>query len=223
MVSIYHIIGVSIDGDKRVSKDNEGKNAGITPKKDSMLAKLNAIVVDAAQKSDAKEQNDDGGIAKNPDADPAAILVAKRDNSAKNVVPDHGIRSLEETLINSMGYLPSEDKDLEVDTDGITFYTVFSTDCGAFQHWQSYLLFFSAVRIKQTGFITRIASGCTEKQKQEAKEWHQEVSKMHLCECETFLSTPPHLFLFILTLAICSILLQCQADSQSYSPPNSLI
>ena len=72
MVSIYHIIGVSIDGDKRVSKDNEGKNAGITPKKDSMLAKLNAIVVDAAQKSDAKAQNDDGDIAKNPHADPAA-------------------------------------------------------------------------------------------------------------------------------------------------------
>jgi hypothetical protein len=51
---------------------------------------------------------------------------------------------------------------------------VFSTDCGSFQHWQSYLLFFSAIRIRQPGFITRIASGCADEEKQEVKEWFQE-------------------------------------------------
>mmetsp|Transcript_33223 Transcript_33223/g.54288 ORF Transcript_33223/g.54288 Transcript_33223/m.54288 type:complete len:425 (+) Transcript_33223:3-1277(+) len=77
-------------------------------------------------------------------------------------------------MINALGFLPSEDEKLKVADDGTTLYTVFSTDCGPFQHWQSYLLFFSAMRIKQTGFITRIASGCTDEQKQEANEWHQE-------------------------------------------------
>ena len=99
------------------------------------------------------------------------------DVNQENNAPAHGIRSLEESMINVLGFLPSEDEKLKVADDGTTLYTVFSTDCGPFQHWQSYLLFFSAMRIKQAGFITRIASGCTDEQKQEANKWHQEVSK----------------------------------------------
>lgn len=94
----------------------------------------------------------------------------------------HGIRSLEETMVNDLGFLPNEDGEMEVTSDGTTLYTVFSTDCGNFQHWQSYLLFFSAMRVRQLGFITRIASGCTEEEQQEAREWHQEV-KPYKCDC----------------------------------------
>ena len=93
-------------------------------------------------------------------------------DAAKKSLPAHGIRSLEEGMIVGLGFLPNEDEKLEVADDGTTFYIVFSTDCGSFQHWQSYLLFFSAVRIRQSGFITRIASGCTDEQKQKEREWH---------------------------------------------------
>lgn len=62
-------------------------------------------------------------------------------------------------------------------TDDI--HIVFSTDCSAYQHWQSYLLFFSAYRIKQPGKITRIASGCSEESKKMEEAWHNEhVKKM---------------------------------------------
>lgn len=53
-----------------------------------------------------------------------------------------------------------------------TLHLVFSTDCSPYMHWQSYLFFFSAMRIDQPGIITRIASGCTEEQLSNENEWH---------------------------------------------------
>lgn len=52
-------------------------------------------------------------------------------------------------------------------------HIIFSTDCSSFQHWQSYLLFYSAFRIKQPGKITRIASGCNDEDKVKELEWHK--------------------------------------------------
>jgi hypothetical protein len=43
---------------------------------------------------------------------------------------------------------------------------------GSFQHWQSYLFFHSAYKIHQPGYITRIASGCTTTEQNEAQAWH---------------------------------------------------
>lgn len=37
----------------------------------------------------------------------------------------------------------------------------FSTDCSFFQDWQSLILFYSALQVRQPGKVTRIASGCT--------------------------------------------------------------
>jgi hypothetical protein len=82
-------------------------------------------------------------------------------------------------MIKAMGFHPKEDGDMETTGDGTSLYVVFSTDCGEFQQWQTYLLFFSAMRARQLGLITRIASGCTEEEKQKVERWHQEV-------CTTF-------------------------------------
>lgn len=50
------------------------------------------------------------------------------------------------------------------------FYTVFSTDCSAFQDWQSIVVFHSALAVGQQGTVVRIASGCPlEKQRQLTK------------------------------------------------------
>ena len=59
-----------------------------------------------------------------------------------------------------------------LDKDGKLYHLVFSTDCSAYQHWQSYLLFYSAWRTMQTGYVTRIASGCTEEEAKKELSWH---------------------------------------------------
>ena len=59
-------------------------------------------------------------------------------------------------------------------TTGATLHIIFSTDCGSYQHWQSYLFFHRAYTIHQPGYITRIASGCTDKELEYEKAWHQE-------------------------------------------------
>jgi hypothetical protein len=51
-------------------------------------------------------------------------------------------------------------------------HLVFSTDCSLYQQWQSYVLYYSAVQVKQGGKITRIVSGCNEKQMNRMIEWH---------------------------------------------------
>jgi len=195
----YPIGWVGIDGDKRVVKDNEDENhvgtdtkevtkaedttndannahdqkAAVTAKKGGKDAnnEVKLDVANAQEEMAVKEKQPDLLDVSQERLETNQLKGQKSDAAEES---DHGIRSLEESMINVLGFLPSEDEELEIDNDGTTLYTVFSTDCGSFQHWQSYLLFFSAMRIKQPGFITRIASGCSEKQKQEAREWHQE-------------------------------------------------
>ena len=58
-------------------------------------------------------------------------------------------------------------------TTNATIHVLFSTDCSPFQHWQSYLFFYSASRAKQPGYVTRIASGCNESQQMEEERWHE--------------------------------------------------
>ena len=41
-------------------------------------------------------------------------------------------------------------------------HVVFSTDCSAYQDWQSEVLWYSALMVQHRGLITRIASGCSE-------------------------------------------------------------
>ena len=72
-----------------------------------------------------------------------------------------------------IGFSPEEDNNLELAADGAKMYVIFSTDCGDYQQWQSYLFFFSAFRVRQPGIITRIISGCTDVQKKNIDQWHK--------------------------------------------------
>jgi hypothetical protein len=58
-------------------------------------------------------------------------------------------------------------------TTNNTLHLIFSTDCSPFQHWQSYLFFHAALQVSQPGYVTRIASGCTDEQLAEEEEWHR--------------------------------------------------
>ena len=67
---------------------------------------------------------------------------------------------------------PDEDAALAIDaTDGQVYHVIFSTDCGTYQHWQSYMTFYRAMKVKQPGHVTRIASGCTAEEKVVIEEW----------------------------------------------------
>ncbi len=60
-----------------------------------------------------------------------------------------------------------------------TYHTVFSTGCSTFQDWQSYVFFYHLLRSGQEGPVTRIASGCTEKDATVLQEiFEQEIAVM---------------------------------------------
>jgi len=54
------------------------------------------------------------------------------------------------------------------------YHMVFSTSCSPFQDWQSIAFFYFAWKVKQTGTVTRIASGCTNKQVEQLRQMHKE-------------------------------------------------
>jgi hypothetical protein len=54
--------------------------------------------------------------------------------------------------------------------DETHYQLIFSTSCHYLQDWQSYLFFFQVLRVKQSGDVTRIVSGCTPEQEQELRE-----------------------------------------------------
>jgi len=64
-----------------------------------------------------------------------------------------------------------EDEELETDSDHVRYHLVFSTDCTPYQHWQSYLVYFTAMSVKQPGHVTRIASGCNDEEAIDMQNW----------------------------------------------------
>lgn len=54
-------------------------------------------------------------------------------------------------------------------------HLIFSTDCQFFQDWQSLLVFHSAIRVKQRGRVTRIASGCSPERQLELIQTYEKV------------------------------------------------
>jgi len=57
--------------------------------------------------------------------------------------------------------------------DGHIYHMIFSTDCSPYQHWQSYLYFHAAMKVKQPGYVTRIASGCENGELEKERQWHE--------------------------------------------------
>jgi hypothetical protein len=54
------------------------------------------------------------------------------------------------------------------------YHIVFSTSCVDQQHWESYVFFYHAYKVQQPGTVTRIVSGCTEKEGQELQIFHKQ-------------------------------------------------
>jgi hypothetical protein len=85
--------------------------------------------------------------------------------------------------LDSLSILPRQDQTDPTKENCQRFQTmhmVFSTGCSPAQHWQAYVFFYHAMRVRQPGNITRITSGCTDEQKQFYARRHEEevVQKM---------------------------------------------
>lgn len=85
---------------------------------------------------------------------------------------------------------PSVDAAPLLDADGTLLHVIFSTDCSEFQHWQSYLLFHSAMTVRQPGRVTRIASGCSDEQRETVNAWHEEHVRRVMSDRFTVHFTP---------------------------------
>lgn len=86
---------------------------------------------------------------------------------------------------------PEEDSRLETDSDGIRYHLIFSTDCSPYQHWQSYLVYFTAMLVRQPGHVTRIASGCNPEESKVITEWFQRHIQ-HMSPRRFHLQLTPH-------------------------------
>lgn len=61
---------------------------------------------------------------------------------------------------------------VEGDAKSPNYHLIFSTGCNSFQRWQAHLLFYSAMKVRQPGHITRIVSGCPDPREQrQAQYW----------------------------------------------------
>lgn len=55
------------------------------------------------------------------------------------------------------------------------YYTIFSTGCHEQQHWQSYVFFYHAMKVRQPGNVTRLVSGCTPEEEEELRQFHKDA------------------------------------------------
>ena len=65
-----------------------------------------------------------------------------------------------------------DNNDPGFDFNGTPLHVVFSTSCSDQMHWESYVFFYHAYKVKQPGTVTRIASGCSDQEAEEAQRFH---------------------------------------------------
>jgi hypothetical protein len=63
-------------------------------------------------------------------------------------------------------------RDDESSSSTPNYHMVFSTSCDDQQHWESYVFFYHAYIVKQKGTVTRICSGCNEKESKQLIDFH---------------------------------------------------
>jgi hypothetical protein len=66
-----------------------------------------------------------------------------------------------------------QDRD-QVRNERPPYHVVFSTSCNDQQHWESYVFFYHANKVQQSGTVTRICSGCSQKEAKELQAFHDQ-------------------------------------------------
>ena len=74
------------------------------------------------------------------------------------------------------------------------YHVVFSTSCSDQQNWESYVFFYHARRVRQRGTVTRIASGCSDKEAAELQAFHDQfIAPMAVTDVPNWQSFHLHL------------------------------
>lgn len=94
-------------------------------------------------------------------------------NKSRGVDPFHANIKTSQSMDGTIMLTREEDDQLEYSTNGQRFHLIFSTDCSSYQHWQSYLVYFTAMKVRQPGHITRVVSGCSSEEEAEMISWFQ--------------------------------------------------
>jgi hypothetical protein len=67
------------------------------------------------------------------------------------------------------------------------YHMVFSTSCSEQQNWESYVVFYHAMRVRQRGNVTRIVSGCNDKEAASLTEFHDKyIAPMAIVDLQSF-------------------------------------
>lgn len=143
-----------------------------------LMFEYKSSTITGASSSSGEKQNVEAAMripAATTDEAAVRVPVATTDHASSSV---SGVTV--DDVVKMYSLSPEEDAALEFHPDDQTrYHVIFSTDCSPYQHWQSYLLYFSALKVKQMGHVHRIASGCTPEEERDIQLWFRDhVSKM---------------------------------------------
>jgi len=147
------------------TKSNNRKTLEENIEPDIDVSEKDAVLLKAEKDGDDENENETG------DEDDEE----EEGEENENEVDESEAEDYEEKLQNKADDdKDDDDNDDDSTTKEPTYQIIFSTDCSDFQHWQSYLLFYSAHKQNQKGYVTRIASGCKESEQTKEQAWHTE-------------------------------------------------
>ena len=104
-------------------------------------------------------------LSRNQSAAAAPTVV-----STQEVLPPVAVSALG-SVVPKDAAIADKDNNGRNDVDHSKYQVTFSTDCGDYQRWQAYLVFYSAMMVKQPGYVTRIASSCTDEEAEAEQKW----------------------------------------------------
>lgn len=90
------------------------------------------------------------------------LVAAKNSKKANDLLPD--IQQVAPSSMSNLSKRPN-------------YYMVFSSSCSPQQHWESLVFFYHAFKVEQPGNVTRILSGCNEKEAEEADDFFTKYVK----------------------------------------------
>lgn len=123
-----------------------------------------------AKQSIEKENSDD--LEQNDPSPKKKSVPNELQNQEDEAVRSNRIQKKVDSLFNAARTTEFDPTDKKT-----KLHLVFSTDCNPMMHWQSYIVFYSALRAGQHGHVTRIASGCSEEDTERTKDWHDKYVK----------------------------------------------
>jgi hypothetical protein len=151
----HHSITTQLKRQSASAKSPLKKNSADVKSSPTRNQNAGAVTVPDIKEIDEKSTIDESASAKPPlkkNSVDVKSSPTRNQNAGAVTVPD--IKEIDEKNTIDEGFFL---------TRSTPYHTIFSTGCSIFQDWQSYVFFYHVFRSGQEGHITRIASGCHNK------------------------------------------------------------